>query len=50
MAPGKNAFQSFNTRAKSIPAGTATVKVTGTAGGQPVTETSSVPYGARNCG
>ncbi|WP_170990772.1 discoidin domain-containing protein [Herbidospora galbida] len=50
VAPGKNAFQSFNTRARSIPAGTATVKVTGTVGGQSVTETASVPYTARNCG
>ncbi|GAB1822992.1 discoidin domain-containing protein [Herbidospora sp. RD11066] len=50
VAPGKNAFQSFNTRAKTIQAGNATVKVTGTVGGLPVTETSTVPFGAQNCG
>ncbi|MFC7650166.1 Ig-like domain-containing protein [Streptosporangium lutulentum] len=50
VAPGKSAYQAFNSRAKSIPAGTATVKVTGTADGVPVTVPAQVPYGALNCG
>ncbi|GAA0433703.1 carbohydrate-binding protein [Acrocarpospora corrugata] len=50
VAPGKFAYQAFNTRAKSIPAGTATVKVTGTVDGTPVTVPVEAPYGALNCG
>ncbi|GAA4562953.1 galactose-binding domain-containing protein [Planotetraspora kaengkrachanensis] len=50
VAPGKFAYQAFNSRAKSIPAGTATVKVTGTVDGVPVTVPAQVPYGALNCG
>ncbi|MFG1706673.1 discoidin domain-containing protein [Nonomuraea sp. M3C6] len=50
VAPGKFAYQAFNSRTKSIPAGTATVKVTGTVDGVPVTVPAQVPYGALNCG
>ncbi|AWS48632.1 hypothetical protein DKM19_23120 [Streptosporangium sp. 'caverna'] len=50
VAPGKSAYQAFNSRARSIPAGTATVKVTGTVDGVPVTVPAQVPYGALNCG
>ncbi|WP_312034066.1 Ig-like domain-containing protein [Actinoplanes sp. TBRC 11911] len=45
VAPGNMAYQSFNTRAKSVAAGTAAVKVTG---GQVTTEIP-VPYGAVSC-
>ncbi|MEV6866886.1 discoidin domain-containing protein [Streptosporangium subroseum] len=50
VAPGKFAYQAFNSRARSIPAGTATVKVTGTVDGVPVTAVAQAPYGALNCG
>ena len=50
VAPGKSAYQAFNSRAKSVPAGTATVKVTGTVNGQPVTAQIPAPYGAITCG
>ncbi|GIF23769.1 DUF1680 family protein [Actinoplanes tereljensis] len=44
VAPGHTAYQSFNTRAATVPAGTATVKATGTVAGQPVTATFEAPY------
>ncbi|MBE1489390.1 Ig-like domain-containing protein [Plantactinospora soyae] len=50
VAPGKAAYQAFNTRAKTVPAGTATVKVTGDVNGQPVTAQVAAPFGAINCG
>ena len=50
VAPGKSAFQAFNTRAKTVAAGTATVKVTGTVNGQPVTAEFPAQFGALNCG
>ncbi|GAA4160326.1 Ig-like domain-containing protein [Phytohabitans flavus] len=50
VAPGKSAYQAFNSRLKTVPAGTATVKVTGTVDGQPVTATFPAPYGALTCG
>jgi len=50
VAPGKSAYQAFNTRAKSVPAGTATVKVTGTVDGEPVTARIDAPFAALTCG
>ncbi|MFI7079806.1 ExeM/NucH family extracellular endonuclease [Micromonospora sp. NPDC049903] len=50
VAPGKTAFQSFNTRAKTVAAGTSTVKVTGTVNGQPVTTQVEAPFPALTCG
>lgn len=50
VAPGKAAYQSFNTRKAAVPAGTVTVKVTGTAAGAPVTTQHEVPYGTGSCG
>ena len=47
--PGKTAYQSFNSRAKSIAAGTATVKATGTVDGKQVTRQITAPYGAVSC-
>ncbi|MFI5909895.1 discoidin domain-containing protein [Dactylosporangium sp. NPDC051541] len=48
-APGKNAYQSFPARLAAVPAGAATVKVTGTVNGQPVTTQTEVPYPAISC-
>ncbi|MFI6781623.1 discoidin domain-containing protein [Micromonospora sp. NPDC050276] len=50
VAPGKSVFQSFNSRAKAAPAGTATVKVTGVVDGKPVTTETPAPFGAITCG
>ncbi|GAA1022311.1 carbohydrate-binding protein [Acrocarpospora pleiomorpha] len=50
VAPGKSAFQAFNSRAKTVAAGTATVKATGTVDGQPVTAQFEAPFGALSCG
>ncbi|MER5455197.1 Ig-like domain-containing protein [Micromonospora sp. NPDC002389] len=50
VAPGKSAFQAFNSRAKSVQAGTATVKATGTVDGEPVTVEFEAPFGALTCG
>ncbi|MGI5152828.1 discoidin domain-containing protein [Plantactinospora sp. CA-294935] len=50
VAPGKAAYQAFNTRVAAVQAGTATVKATGTVDGQPVTAQLTAPYGALNCG
>ncbi|MGI5176167.1 beta-L-arabinofuranosidase domain-containing protein [Dactylosporangium sp. CA-152071] len=44
VAPGKSAYQSFNSRAASIPAGTVTVKATGIIDGQAVTAEFSASY------
>ncbi|TCB98609.1 1,4-beta-xylanase [Micromonospora zingiberis] len=49
VAPGANAFQQFNARAASVPAGTATVRVTGTIDGKDVTTARSAEYPAVNC-
>ncbi|TMR93997.1 hypothetical protein EJK15_36440 [Nonomuraea basaltis] len=49
VAPGKSAYQAFNTRAKTVPAGTATVKATGTVDGQPVTAQFEAPFSALSC-
>ncbi|GIJ27374.1 carbohydrate-binding protein [Micromonospora qiuiae] len=50
VASGKSAFQAFNTRTKSVPAGTATVKATGMVDGEPVTVEFEAPFGALTCG
>ncbi|WP_199523885.1 ExeM/NucH family extracellular endonuclease [Micromonospora craterilacus] len=50
VAPGQSAYQAFNSRAKSVPAGTSTVKVTGTVNGQPVTAQTEAPFAAISCG
>ncbi|WDZ82747.1 Ig-like domain-containing protein [Micromonospora cathayae] len=50
VAPGRSAFQAFNSRLTSVPAGTATVKVTGTVDGQPVSTVIPAPFGALTCG
>ncbi|WP_432993097.1 beta-L-arabinofuranosidase domain-containing protein [Dactylosporangium sp. CA-233914] len=44
VEPGKSAYQSFNSRAASIPAGTVTVKATGTVDGQTVTAQFTASY------
>ncbi|TYB93042.1 hypothetical protein FXF53_28305, partial [Micromonospora sp. WP24] len=49
VAPGKSAYQAFTSRAVAVPAGTATVKVTGTVDGAPVTEQVEAPFGALSC-
>jgi alpha-L-arabinofuranosidase/regulation of enolase protein 1 (concanavalin A-like superfamily) len=50
VAPGKNAYQSFATRATSAPAGTATVTGTAEVDGEQVTSTVDVAYDALDCG
>jgi DUF1680 family protein len=45
IEPGKSAYQSFNSRATSIPSGTATVKATGVVDGRTVTASWEVAYG-----
>jgi len=50
VASGKAAYQSFNTRRATVPAGTVTVKVTGAVDGVPVTTQIETPYGAGGCG
>jgi hypothetical protein len=50
VAPGKSAYQAFNSRARSVPAGTATVKATGTVDGQAVTAQIPAQYAAISCG
>ncbi len=50
VAPGKSAYQAFTTRARTAPAGTATVKVTGMVAGHPVTTQLTAAYGAITCG
>ena len=44
VAPGHSAYQSFNTRATSIPAGTVTVKATGSLDGETVTAQFEAAY------
>ncbi|PZG13699.1 glycosylase [Micromonospora craterilacus] len=46
VAPGKAAYQAFNSRSASVPAGTVTVKITGTVDGEPVTAQIEASYGA----
>ncbi|WP_251153433.1 alpha-L-arabinofuranosidase C-terminal domain-containing protein [Cellulosimicrobium sp. Marseille-Q4280] len=50
VAPGKNAYQSFATRAVSVPAGSATVTGTAVVDGEEVTSTVDVAYDALGCG
>ncbi|GAA4208768.1 multicopper oxidase domain-containing protein [Microbispora amethystogenes] len=50
VAPGKQAYQSFNTRAKQIGAGKVTVTGTATIGGKKVTSTYETDYSAISCG
>ena len=50
VAPGKSAYQAFNSRARTVPAGIATAKATGTVDGKPVTVRFEAPYGALSCG
>ncbi|MEW9551956.1 ThuA domain-containing protein [Nonomuraea sp. NPDC050783] len=49
VAPGKQAYQSFNSRAGQIGAGTATVKGTATIGGEQVTSSYDAAYPALSC-
>ncbi|GIH53042.1 Glucose/arabinose dehydrogenase, beta-propeller fold [Microbispora rosea] len=49
VAPGKQAYQSFNTRAGHIDAGTVTVKATATIGGKQVTSSYDANYTAASC-
>nr|BFE60890.1 family 43 glycosylhydrolase [Dactylosporangium thailandense] len=49
VAPGANAYQSFTTRVSAVPAGTATVRVTGTVGGKDVTTAVTAQYSAASC-
>jgi uncharacterized protein len=49
VAPGKAAYQSFNTRRATAPAGTVTVKATGPVNGVPVTGQTEAPYAAGGC-
>ncbi|NUT48697.1 MAG: glycosylase, partial [Saccharothrix sp.] len=44
VAPGKVAYQSFNTRAASVPGGTVTVKATGAVDDEAVTEEFTATY------
>ena len=44
VAPGSSAYQSFNSRLTSIPAGTVTVKATGVVDGQTVTAQVEAAY------
>ncbi len=49
VAPGGNAFQQFNTRAASVAAGSATVRVTGSVNGRDVTTVVTEQYPGVNC-
>ncbi|WP_433687890.1 family 43 glycosylhydrolase [Micromonospora carbonacea] len=50
VAPGANAYQSFTTRATSVPAGTATIRATGTIDGTTVTTVVTANHSAQSCG
>ncbi|MGW4464992.1 family 43 glycosylhydrolase [Micromonospora sp. NPDC004704] len=50
VAPGSNVYQSFNTRAASVSAGSVTVRVTGALGGSDVTTVRTVQHPAITCG
>ncbi|MET8867410.1 ThuA domain-containing protein [Nonomuraea sp. NPDC004580] len=49
VTPGKQAYQSFNSRAGQIEAGTVTVKGTATIGGREVTSSYDAAYPALDC-
>lgn len=50
VQPKKDAFHSFTTRSKTIPAGTVTVDIAATVDGQKITSTVKAPYAAKTCG
>ncbi|RIV41173.1 glycoside hydrolase family 43 protein [Micromonospora radicis] len=50
VAPGANAFQQFAVRTAAVPAGTATVRVTGTVDASAVTTVRAAGYPAASCG
>ncbi|MET8045710.1 family 43 glycosylhydrolase [Micromonospora sp. NPDC005215] len=50
VAPGANVYQSFHTRAAAVPAGSATVRVTGAIGGRDVTTVRTAQHPATTCG
>ncbi|WP_307846975.1 glycoside hydrolase 43 family protein [Micromonospora sp. D93] len=50
VAPGANVYQSFNTRAASVAAGSATVRVRGTVAARDVTTVHSAQHPANACG
>lgn len=49
VAPGKSAFHSFTTRAKTVPADAVDLTVTGTVDGEDVTREQSEEYPAASC-
>jgi len=49
VGPAADAYQSFAVRAAAIPAGSITVRATGTVSGTPVTATVNAGYGALTC-
>lgn len=49
VQPGKNAYQSFTTRARSVEAGEATVTATARVDGEEVTSTFTAPYEELTC-
>ncbi|MFI7026333.1 beta-L-arabinofuranosidase domain-containing protein [Micromonospora sp. NPDC049900] len=46
VAPGRTAFQQFNTRSTAVAAGTASVRITGTVDGEEITTEVEAPYPA----
>ncbi|WP_258401873.1 glycoside hydrolase family 43 protein [Micromonospora noduli] len=50
VAPGANVYQSFNTRASSVAAGSATVRATGVVAGRDVTTVHAAQHPASACG
>ncbi|MFI7081948.1 carbohydrate binding domain-containing protein [Micromonospora sp. NPDC049903] len=50
VAPGASAFQQFTTRTAAVPAGTATVRVTGSIDGTDVTTVRTAEHAAATCG
>ncbi|MFF5108715.1 OmpL47-type beta-barrel domain-containing protein [Streptosporangium sp. NPDC000509] len=50
VAPGKQAYQSFNTRTGQLAAGTVTVTGAATINGQPATSTYDTTYNTLSCG
>ncbi|MFB9852141.1 glycoside hydrolase 43 family protein [Micromonospora andamanensis] len=49
VAPGAHAYQQFNTRSAAVPAGTVTVRVSGTVDGRPVTTVRTANHPAADC-
>ncbi|ROP34878.1 Ig-like domain-containing protein [Saccharothrix texasensis] len=49
VAPGRSAYQAFNTRLTAVPAGTATVTATGVVDGRPVTARITAQHPAHTC-